>query len=277
MKRFILGVGAQKAGTTWLHDYLVSRDNVDMGFIKEYHIFDTKTLEECAGFRRKLERSVINRAQNNYEQWRESSFVRRLEFLEYPEKYFDYFADILSQDGISYTGDITPSYSGLRRETLQYIKDEFAKRDIEVFPIFLMRDPVQRLRSTMKMRFRNNNKKAKARQEIAAMRKKCGEKGDRIRSNYKATVENLDAVFGHRVYYGFYESLFCNESVFAICDYLGLEREPGIYHIRRNASPSENNLSKLNMQSFVKYYQEQYDFCNERFGAFKIGAFWQNY
>jgi len=277
MKRFILGVGAQKAGTTWLHDYLVSRDNVDMGFIKEYHVFDTKTLEECAGFRRKLDWHVTKRAEFDYERWRENPFTRRLEFIEYPETYFDYFAEVLSQDGISYTGDITPSYSGLRRETFAYIKEEFAKRDIEVRPIFLMRDPVQRLRSSMKMRFRKMDKRAKARQEIAAMRKRCGEKGDRIRSNYRGTVENLDAVFGHKVYYGFYESLFCNESVFAICDFLDLERQPGVYNIRKNASPSENVLSKKNMMSFVKYYQEQYDFCRERFGAFKVDAFWQNY
>ena len=277
MKRFILGVGAQKAGTTWLHDYLVSRNNVDMGFIKEYHIFDTMTLEECAGFRRKLDASIIRAAEQNYEQWRENPRVLRLEFLEYPEKYFDYFAKLLDQDGINYTGDITPSYSGLRQETLEYIRDEFAKRGIEVLPIFLMRDPVHRLRSSMKMRFRKMSKNASARQEIAAMRKRCGEKGDRIRSNYRGTVENLDAVFGHKVYYGFYESLFCNESVFAICDFLDLERQPGVYNIRKNASPSENVLSKKNMMSFVKYYQEQYDFCRERFGAFKVDAFWQNY
>ena len=277
MKRFILGVGAQKAGTTWLHDYLVSRDNVDMGFMKEYHVFDTKTLEECAGFRRKLDRAVIQRAKKGYDQWRANNFVRRLEFIEYPETYFEYFAELLSQDGINFTGDITPSYSGLREETLRYIKDEFAKRDIEVYPVFLMRDPVDRLRSSMKMRFRKKNIKAVARQEITAMRKRCGEKGDRIRSNYKQTVANLDAVFGSKVYYGFYENLFCNESVFAICDYLGLEREPGVYNIRKNASPSENVISKADMKSFVEHYKEQYDFCRERFGAAKVDAFWQNY
>lgn len=277
MKRFILGVGAQKAGTTWLHDYLVSRDNVDMGFVKEYHIFDTKTLEECAGYMRKLEQAAVRRAEFSFDRWRKNVNVRRLEFVEHPEKYFDYFADILSRDSIDYTGDITPSYSGLKRETLKYIRDEFAKRDIEVYPIFLMRDPVQRLRSSMKMRFRKKDKRARAREEIAAMRKRCGEKGDRIRSNYKGAVENLDAVFGHNVYYGFYESLFNNESVFAICDYLRMERKPAVYSVRKNASPSENLLSKKNMNSFVKYYQEQYDFCRERFGSAKVDAFWQNY
>jgi len=251
MKRFILGVGAQKAGTTWLHDYLVSRDNVDMGFMKEYHVFDTKTLEECAGFRRKLDRAVIERSKNGYEQWRENTFVR--------------------------TGDITPSYSGLKAETLAYIKDEFAKRDIEVFPIFLMRDPVDRLRSSMKMRFRKKNITPSQKQELAAMRRTCGEKGDRIRSNYRGTMEKLDSVFGDRVYYGFYENLFCNKSVFGICDYLGLDRKPGIYNVRKNASPSKNILPSQTMASFVKHYREQYKYCRKRFGRAKINKMWQNY
>jgi hypothetical protein len=39
-KTFILGVGAQKGGTTWLHRQLNKNKNIDLGFRKEYHIFD---------------------------------------------------------------------------------------------------------------------------------------------------------------------------------------------------------------------------------------------
>ena len=39
-KIFILGVGAQKGGTTWLHRQLNSNQNIDLGFRKEYHILD---------------------------------------------------------------------------------------------------------------------------------------------------------------------------------------------------------------------------------------------
>ena len=37
---FVLGVGAQKAGTSWLHHQLASRADTDFGFLKEYHVFD---------------------------------------------------------------------------------------------------------------------------------------------------------------------------------------------------------------------------------------------
>lgn len=39
-KTFLLGVGAQKAGTTWLYDYLNDHPQTDMGLYKEYHLFD---------------------------------------------------------------------------------------------------------------------------------------------------------------------------------------------------------------------------------------------
>ena len=39
-KVLALGVGAQKAGTSWLHYQLDSREDTDFGFLKEYHIFD---------------------------------------------------------------------------------------------------------------------------------------------------------------------------------------------------------------------------------------------
>ena len=39
-ERFILGVGAQKCGTTWLHGYLSGHPQVQMPALKELHYFD---------------------------------------------------------------------------------------------------------------------------------------------------------------------------------------------------------------------------------------------
>ncbi len=41
---FLLGVGAQKAGTSWLHQQLHSRPDANFGFCKEYHIHDVLTV-----------------------------------------------------------------------------------------------------------------------------------------------------------------------------------------------------------------------------------------
>ena len=50
---FVLGVGAQKAGTTWLHEYLASLPEVDLGFMKEYHVFDQNYVRDTTPGRKK--------------------------------------------------------------------------------------------------------------------------------------------------------------------------------------------------------------------------------
>lgn len=39
-KDFILGVGCQKGGTSWLRNQLNNHETCDFGFLKEYHVFD---------------------------------------------------------------------------------------------------------------------------------------------------------------------------------------------------------------------------------------------
>ena len=45
-KVFILGVGAQKAGTSWLHHYLTTRSFVETGLFREYTMSGTRFLSD---------------------------------------------------------------------------------------------------------------------------------------------------------------------------------------------------------------------------------------
>ena len=94
---FLLGVGAQKAGTTWLHAQLDRRRDADFGFLKEYHVHDALTLP-AAGFSNRRRPS-----------WLKPRTWRRQRFLDRPERYYAYFAARLRRRGIRLTGDITPS------------------------------------------------------------------------------------------------------------------------------------------------------------------------
>ena len=110
---FLLGVGAQKAGTTWLHAQLDRRRDADFGFLKEYHVHDALTLP-AAGFSNRRRPS-----------WLKPRTWRRQRFLDRPERYYAYFAARLRRRGIRLTGDITPSYSGLSVDTLRTIRRGF--------------------------------------------------------------------------------------------------------------------------------------------------------
>ena len=170
---FVLGLGAQKAGSSWLHAQLNSRRDADFGFLKEYHIHDARTLPE-AGFSNRRKRSLIKPRT-----W------RRQRFIAQPERYYDYFASLLRRPGIQLTGDITPSYSALSVGTLKDIKANFEQRQIGLRPVFLMRDPIERIISSQRMQLRKQNQ-LNQEAEVEALRKLCVEQPERVtlRSNY---------------------------------------------------------------------------------------------
>ena len=122
---FLLGVGAQKAGTSWLHDQLDRRKDTDFGFLKEYHVFDALELEHFSSFRPK------NPTPLKWRTW------RRARFMERPERYFDYFTSRLKPSNIRLTGDITPSYAGLSAQSFQRIKNAFQERGVQMRAVFL--------------------------------------------------------------------------------------------------------------------------------------------
>jgi hypothetical protein len=108
---FLLGVGGQKCGTSWLHDMLMRSGQVDMGFNKEYHIFDARTLPECARFKdgplKRYDRQVAAGTPPEPD----TKLWLRAHFLRDPETYYDYFAQRLVPQDVRLTGDITPSCS----------------------------------------------------------------------------------------------------------------------------------------------------------------------
>lgn len=153
-KTFLLGVGCQKGGTTWLHSQLMNYENVDMGFCKEYHHFDTLYLPSPFSVIKQsrikaLEFQLIKRPEEVPSQ----NILRHLLFLKDENSYYEYFNNLWSSDDkISIVGDITPSYSALRSEHFSIIKEKLEYFGFSVKVIFLMRDPVERIWSSVRMK-----------------------------------------------------------------------------------------------------------------------------
>ena len=197
---FLLGVGCQKGGTSWLHDYLYYSPAVDLGMVKEYHIWDEIDLRDEAYRAAGLEKMRLS-AEKEREDGVEAISRLRYRFRSDLETYFDYFAEKLAQPGITLTGDITPSYSGLAAERFAMIRDGFAARGIPVKVIFLMRDPVERIWSAARMKLWGE--RTEARQDEAAARtgdetiliRTYRSAATRYRTNYHLTAAALEQVF----------------------------------------------------------------------------------
>ncbi|CAK22662.1 sulfotransferase family protein [Synechococcus sp. CS-197] len=232
---FLLGVGAQKAGTSWLHQQLQARGDTDFGVLKEYHVHDARTLPALARFRR------IEMSLSRPRSWiQPRSWMRQL-FIRQPGLYYDYFAWLLRRNGgkARLTGDITPSYAALSADTLQSIQASFQQRGIAVKPVFLMRDPIERLISSQRMKQRKLGQRDAA-SEIAALRRRV-RKAPGLRSGYGRTLHNLNESFGlEHCYLGLYETLFQRESYAELCGFLNLPYAEPAWHQRVNVSATGN-------------------------------------
>ena len=215
---FLLGVGAQKAGTSWLHKQLHSRPDADFGCLKEYHVHDARTIPALARFRRVGIRAKEPRT------WIQPRTLMRQWFIRNPKHYTDYFAWLLKRprfrgNQIRLTGDITPSYALLSAETLGEIKTNFEQRGIPVKPVFLMRDPLERLISSQRMKLRKQGLRDPA-AEIETLRQRVA-KGRGLRGDYGQTLDALDQAFGlEHCFIGLFETLFTPGTYAELCSFL---------------------------------------------------------
>ena len=100
-RNFILGLGHQKCGTTWLHKYLCQSDTFGEGYAKEYHVWDSVDIPLFEGMRAKLNLHTASSPQQ----------MRSYQMENSASYYFDYFDSLMSKDKFL-SADITPSYSG---------------------------------------------------------------------------------------------------------------------------------------------------------------------
>lgn len=152
-RQYFVGIGAQKAGTTWLGEYLDNHPQVGFSPIKELHYFDAVYLDELCGFfnedfRMEFRELVCNR-KNDLSDPELNRYLRclclRLEMNNNPRRYNDYF-DLLSEDDHSLFGEITPSYSMLDAQGFRAILGRYPDAKF----IFILRDPVERYWSNLR-------------------------------------------------------------------------------------------------------------------------------
>ncbi len=278
--RFLLGVGAQKSGTTWLYDYLQRHPATDMGFRKEYHIFDALYVKEPQIVRdflqRRLNRLFAPKRQG--EPRVNQADIAILKFLGDPNLYFDYFADRVSRSpDVVLTGDITPSYSALQATHLSYIRSNIESRGMEPKVVFLMRDPVDRCISCMRMDLRNarRDRDWDAATENRVLAEHYKTQRYQIRGRYDRTISQLERAFDPaQVHLEFYENLFTEPSIRRLCEFLDIPyRTPDLNHAV-NVSRTSHPIDPQLIAEIREHYQPVYQFVRARFGADQVDRLW---
>lgn len=280
---FLLGVGCQKAGTSWLHDYLARNSRVRLSQPKELHVLDAMLRPDLflnfywgdmaqlngQGLHEKLGRAVVNN--KGYK----ATAKMRLEMMAKPQAYIDYFKTL--SEGVSVVGEITPSYAAFSAEDYSFIRDLLEPHfDLKI--VALLRDPVKRAFSAVR-HFRNIN----GEKFPVAFRGDDNWLFERLyqspyiaaRADYPSWLDNLDQAFRPgQVYIGFYETLFTEATVTEICAFLGVAPHPADFGRRVNDGSKPSVLDSALAQRARQAYAPIYDYCAKRFGAEKMAGIW---
>lgn len=273
---FLLGVGAQKAGTTWVHDLLSRQPEARLGVMKEYHIFDAVTLPHCARFQVPAPIAHLSRIGAMVG----IPVAQRLHLRDRCQRdsqhYFDYFSGLLAQGGLS--GDITPSYSGLDSDTLRQIADGFRERGVAVRAFFLMRDPVDRCISAVNMNRtrRNCNESVTRSGDLNAALEGYYQTADAIaRTNYHETVQRLQAVFPpEHLFFSLTEDFFQPTEIARFEAVIGFKLRGVNFKRRINANPATATIDPDLAARVAEFYWPAIESAFTLFGESRVRACW---
>lgn len=274
---FLLGVGAQKGGTTWLHDHLAASPQCVAGYRKEYHIFDALDLASERWMHDRIDLRARREGRRAVEgEPVDANGLHRAAMLYDTDLYFDYFLGLLSrQPQHRLTLDMTPAYGMLSSSRLAWIRERFAARGVRTVAVFLIRDPVERIWSHLRME--QSRRPERLTQDSAVhVRELYAEPTYALRTRYDDTLRALDEAFApDEVHVGFYEQLFTHEQVDAVSRLVGIEDHPPQFDLRVNASPRAlEQLPPDTVRVVARHYREVYAAVADRFPDLDLPTLW---
>lgn len=255
-RTFLLGVGAQKAGTTWLYRALSASPKVNFGSQKEYHIWDALYSDLFADLRLSREKQ----AARNKEHF---GYLMQTQ----PGYYASYFNRILNS-GAELTGDITPAYSILTEEDFRRVRKQLDAIDARLSIVFLMRDPFERCWSAIRMMKLAENITETDEDMLLG---RYDQIDFILRTRYDRTVRNLRSVFSEtELYFGLYETMLYESELQRMSDFLGTSINRAAINERPNVSPKIQPISSQTREAVQGFYSEVYEFCCKEFPESRI-------
>ena len=272
----LFGIGAAKAGTTWLYRYLAAHPDCALRSIKELHFFDTVDDSKSRDFYlRDLDRKAEATARRiaGAEGDEQTDHILHLADLQ------SYARVLKSQDEAAYlayladtrgtarvVGEITPAYGLLPAQRLAHM----ARLSRDVRMVYLMRDPVDRLWSHVRMIARRRSEDAAAAAALAdvILDRVLSGREDHIalRGDYRGVIEKLaEAVDPARTFVCTCEDLFEGGALEALCDFLGIAPLPAdrLAPAHRGIAARMRPDQRARAADFLR---PQYDFVADRIG-----------
>jgi len=270
-KTFFLGIGAQKAGTTWLYDYLSKCHDVLLSPIKEMHYFDARYRPDLCGMFDRQRVKLLERTRasmeasggpnNRTERNRLSAQADRVAMIDDESRYLKHFEDRIRPHHKIF-GEVTPSYALIGEDGFQEIRN--LSESVRV--VFLLRDPVDRYWSALKQFEKGQQNPERWFVAIDRYLEELENPAFIERTRYEDTIRVLESVFApEERLIMLYENLFNEDSTRQICEFLGIEYRSANYGSRINASRSDVAVDDTLQRVAFEKFSGTYAFISEYF------------
>jgi hypothetical protein len=279
-----VGIGAQKAGTTWLGHNLQLHPEIWMPEINELHYFDERITDPKNSVSRlygkitgegtvnqRWRRQVKNRLRRHWKSFSRENFLWDLKYYAgVPND--GWYASLFEPGRGKVKGEITPAYSMLGHEGIARVHDLAPEAKL----IFMMRNPIERAWSQLVMRLDKAGKKRIGPAEHRRLRKNFEKDEFRARTDYLRTLENWTAFYPEeRIFVGFLEDVhfYPEQLLGSVYEFLGVDtsfRPRGIgekVHAR-----SAGRMLAESAVYLAKLYRQELSRLNEHFGGYT--SFW---
>lgn len=261
-------IGAQKAGTTWLYVALNKHPDIRLAPFKELHYFDEKWVP-TGHYRIRLNSlaAVLEKYRTQKQPYRSPStdLVSLCDFFTIHDdtSYKNYL--IRHSRGSEVFGEVTPDYVLLPPEGFANIQDVLP----EVRMLYILRDPVFRYWSQLRMMAKQSGKPPEAHADFNGIPKL---------SDYPGTLKAIAAAGIHNLKVVLYEDLFADPvaEIGDILSFLGLDREipetmrsvlGEVIHQGESAQADDEFLRRLR-----DHFAPVYDYIRAQ--GFKIDGKW---
>ena len=275
-------VGATKAGTSWLYKYLHDHPDCALPAVKEAHYWDTFDAEACAQqvarFRQRLRelRTRKEEARGAGRGWQVSNLNRRIDEMKKligvlegdrsdDRAYLDWLVGGVTQTKLY--ADITPNYATLDDTLLARMVGISAQTRV----LFLIRDPLDRLWSHIRMQARRQRQahevyEKKANNILYRMLNRGQETHILERGDYPSIIRKLRRVVPRdRLFITFTEEVMGHNGVSPLAAFLGIDPATPKVGAPVHKGPEVVMLDKLRPRA-VKLLSEHYDWVSRNVG-----------
>lgn len=292
--RYVLLCGGfQKSGTTWMdQEWLGKHPEIHRDIVKEFHVLENVFSDDLRvrqiGANEKI-KEIEMLASSHFQTLSEGENSNLLNeevinssllfhFITNPSAYFDYFKNLFDRYKKKCMYDLTTEHCFVDFGGWVKILKEFARRGIRVKILCMVRDPIERIHSAVRMKAQAKFGEywTKAQEDEIFTKFSRGYLFQQ-RTKYNVKIPVYEKVVGkENVFTVFYEELFNGIDDFKeLCEFLEISyMKPEIAN-KVNESKYYYDLTDLTKKWLLEEYQETYDWAEKVFGKDRIRNIWQ--